>query len=305
MKIDSQKYSTPAILVIGFNRPAETTELFKLLSNVKPSKIYFAVDGPRSNKQGEFERVKLVQDSINNFSFECVIETLFRDKNLGCKQGVASAISWAFESEEKLIILEDDIRPNETFFPFVTELLEKYSEDSRVLAISGSNFLPDAPKEYSYRFSTITHVWGWATWKRAWDLYTPEINWKDSQIRVPDIRRHFKCSLLNSILIWRIFKRVATGKIDTWDYQLTHMALKGNYLAATSNVNLTDNAGFGVGATHTVEKPKFVLSSGNARFPLKHPPVARDLNSDRWIIKNAYGVNLRAIGSFLASKIKK
>ena len=52
----------------------------------------------------------------SNVDWDCEVKTLFRDKNLGCKYAVSSAIDWFFENEEMGIILEDDCLPSQSFF---------------------------------------------------------------------------------------------------------------------------------------------------------------------------------------------
>ena len=68
---------------------------------------------------------------------------------------------------ERGIILEDDILPRESFFGFCSELLDRYEDDPRVLAISGCNFVPPefVTDPGPYRFSRVPHIWGWATWR--------------------------------------------------------------------------------------------------------------------------------------------
>jgi hypothetical protein len=52
-------------------------------------------------------------------------------------------------------------------------VLEKYKHDTRVMHISGNNYLNGWRKDndYSYYFSDKVNAWGWATWRRAWQLF--------------------------------------------------------------------------------------------------------------------------------------
>ena len=160
-----------AVLLIAFNRPEETKNVINRLRQVRPKRIYFAVDGPRPERPSEEQLVKKVRELVSEFDWDCSVTTRFLDTNLGCGEGVSSAITWVLESEESVIILEDDIVPDTSFFQYCDELLELYKDDDNVFAVSGCNFVPEKflPETESYRFSSIPHVWGWAVWKRSWE----------------------------------------------------------------------------------------------------------------------------------------
>lgn len=87
-----------------------------------------AADGPRADHRGgEGEKVRAVRNYIlSSIDWNCEVKTLFRDENLGCKRAVSSAIDWFFSHVEEGIILEDDCVPDQSFFPFCQELLERY-----------------------------------------------------------------------------------------------------------------------------------------------------------------------------------
>ena len=100
------------------------------------------------------------------------MRTLFREGNLGCRNAVSSAITWFFGQEPEGIILEDDCLPSPSFFPYCAELLKCFRDDERVMCITGDSFQRDmSGYPYSYYFSKYNHVWGWATWRRAWRCY--------------------------------------------------------------------------------------------------------------------------------------
>ena len=168
---------TEPILVIAFNRPDHLTVLIGRLREIQPKKIYFAVDGPRKNKDGEAEKVALCRNLADSIDWDCQVITNFQESNLGCGLGVSTAITWFFENEERGIILEDDIIPDPSFYPFCTELLRRYELDLAVFAISGCNFVPPDQISVSngYRFSQVPHIWGWASWRDRWAQYQLDI----------------------------------------------------------------------------------------------------------------------------------
>ena len=238
-------YNVPVLFLV-FNRPKQTKIVFNSIRKIKPSKLYVACDGTRSNVKNESERVAEVRDIIlRNVDWDCKLYTLFQDKNLGCKEAVSRGISWFFENEKEGIILEDDCLPSESFFIFCGELLNFYRNDDTVMHISGYNHFPVKNNCSSYYFSKYPGIWGWATWRSAWEKYDRDLlDYNDNYLK----------QVLNTkeLNYWdKIFKKVKNLKIDTWDYQWTYTLLKNNYLSIRPNCNLVQNIGIGDDATHT------------------------------------------------------
>ena len=111
---------TPVLFVI-FNRPDTTQKVFNAIRQAKPKQLFVAADGPREGKEGEKEKCEQVREIIEQIDWDCEVKTLFRDKNLGCKIAVSSAIDWFFENVEEGIILEDDCLPSQSFFWYCQE----------------------------------------------------------------------------------------------------------------------------------------------------------------------------------------
>ena len=233
-----------------------------------------AADGPRANREGEAERASQVREIATAVDWPCELKTLFRDENLGCKIAVSSGIDWFFENEEQGIILEDDCLPDPTFFQFCEEMLSRYANDQRISMISGDNFLFNKIAiSDSYYFSRYSHIWGWATWRRAWSNYDVKIKaW-------PDIK---KSDFLTSMFpdysertYWNdSFDGVHDGRINTWDYQWVFSCMLQNQLSIMPSINLISNIGFGSDATHTFGENEFSnMQTVSISFPLQHPEI--------------------------------
>lgn len=279
------------VLVVAFNRPQRLSGLVDRLREVKPSRVYVAVDGPRPDVAGEDARVLATRAEVARIDWSCDVRTLFRPHNLGCGRGVSGAIDWLFSQEERGIVLEDDVLPQKSLFPFCADLLERYSEDSRVWAVSGCNFVP--PEHIgtgaSYRFSTVPHIWGWATWRRSWSGYRYSLRgWRRRSV-LADVWRASPTPA--AFAYWSsIFEITARQLIDTWDYQAVLAAFCARGLTATSNVNLVTNVGFGAEATHTSGRPDYLRPAEEQRFPLRHPSdVERDELSEAWTRRHVLG----------------
>lgn len=284
-----------AILFLVFNRPDTTSRVFEAIRRAKPPRLYVAADGPRSGRAGEQQRCDAVRRIGTSVDWPCELVTRFRESNLGCKRAVSSAISWFFEHEEEGIVLEDDCLPDPTFFSFCDQLLERYRDDKRVMCISGDNFIsstwvPDA----SYYFSRYVHIWGWATWRRAWAWYDVDMkDWHgDHGAAIVDQRLPGEP---RAAAHWKdLFSRVARNQIDTWDYQWTYACWGQGGLSCMPATNLISNIGFGEGATHTTspESKLANLSVAPLGMPLRHPDnVEAHLAADRWTSEHVFGID--------------
>ncbi|MGI8820714.1 MAG: glycosyltransferase family 2 protein [Chthoniobacterales bacterium] len=204
------------------------------------------------------------------------MRTLYSDANLGCRKRISGGLDWVFEQEEEAIILEDDCLPHPTFFRFCEELLDYYRDDRRIMIISGTNQRLDHRfVKHSYLFGSTGHIWGWASWRRAWKYY-------DVDMRVwPQVRKEKWLLGLNSTLRTRQTVRqwekalddVYSGRVDTWDWQwnLACWLQRGASIIAAQN--LVSNIGFGAASTHTGETSSADSErlAYEARFPLTHP----------------------------------
>jgi len=239
------------VLLLTFNRLDTTQRVFEQVARYRPVRLYLASDGPRPQVQGEKEKVDHVrQFLIDRIDWECEVKTLFRPVNLGCKIAVSEAISWFFEHEEHGIILEDDCLPHLSFFPFCAQMLDVYRDDTRIMQISGTNFIghytPDP--QYPYFFSKYGGIWGWASWRRAWKHFDLSPG-KYRQAKATGILKGF----LGSTYAWRmyLYEQVFEKSLDTWDYQWSFSRAINSGLSIVPAVNLIKNIGFGTDASHT------------------------------------------------------
>jgi len=299
-----------------FNRPELAARVLAQIALARPSRLLVIADGPRSDaERGKCTEARRL---IREIDWSCEVLTNFSDVNLGCKRRIASGLNWVFEQCEDAIILEDDCLPHPTFFRYCAELLDRYQDDERVMMVSGDNFqLGRRRTEYSYYFSRYSHVWGWASWRRAWRHYDGEIIlWRTLRRTawLRDILGHSE-----SERYWReVFDRVCAGAIDTWDYQWLFTVWAQNGLTILPSVNLVSNVGFGGDATHTkgAESQVANLPACEMIFPLQHPPhVLRDEKADQWTFDRMfawerrrtrwlrYPSSLRAVLSVVAERV--
>lgn len=267
-------FETP-ILFIVFNRPDVTRLVFNEIKKIKPKYLFIAADGPRKDKQNEQVLCEETRKIIDLVDWPCELKTLFRKENWGCGKAVSDAITWFFKSVEQGIILEDDCLPDQSFFNYCSDLLEKYKYDERIMHIGGVNFQKGIKRgDGSYYFSAISHVWGWATWRRAWNKYDFDVRALDTFRKSGKIHSYFNDKKIAARWI-KTFTEMQNHSIDTWDHQWTFAVLNNNGMAIIPEKNLISNIGFGSGATHThtADSVHANAVTTSITFPIQNPKV--------------------------------
>jgi len=256
------------ILFITFNRPHLTMQVFAAIRKARPKQLFIAADGARKGKNEDINKCKKTREIVQKIDWPCEVKTLFQDENLGCKYNVSGAINWFFENVEMGIILEDDCLPSQSFFKFCAELLEKYKDDNRIMLISGFNKQDKwRASEEDYFFSNLGGIWGWASWKRAWNLYDLEMSLLEKSIKNNSLI-HLLGKKLGKIREEQLNK-CKKENIDTWDYQWGFTRHINSGLSCVPTKNLIKNIGFGIDATHTTTKQYSDSETYELELPLK------------------------------------
>lgn len=298
-----------AVLLTTFNRPDVTMKVFKEIRKAKPPKLYISSDGPRPDRKGEKQKVlDLRKKLVDAVDWDCEVKTLFRDKNLGCRKAMSSAITWFFENEKDGIILEDDCLPNQSFFKFCEELLDYYKDDKRIMHISGNQFIENYKSKYSYYFAKIEHCWGWATWADRWEYYGTDL--KDYSEE--NLKKFSKDKNVQDY--WRnILEKMKREEIDSWAYQWTFKIVEQNGFCINPSVNLVSNIGFNIDATHTKRSNNIYVNTKTCEINrIKHPKRVRyNQKLIREIYQKHFKINYKNNTNYLAlittpiKKIKK
>lgn len=287
------KLKTP-VLYLVFNRLDLVERSFSRIKEARPKFLFVAADGPRLNEIEDERKCFEVREYIKqNIDWECKVNYLFRNKNLGCGMAVSQAISWFFQNVKEGIILEDDCLPEDSFFPFCEELLQRYRDSKSIFHIGGSNWQKGKKRGYAdYYFSQIPGVWGWATWNDRWadyefDIFRNKENWKKMHKILPEITSskeevdfQIKC-----------FNSCENNQIDTWDYQWRFLIFLKRGLCIVPNKNLISNLGHREDGAHTRDSSHWRanLETEQLKFPIKHPKkIVANRKADKFLADHLF-----------------
>ena len=279
------------VLLITFNRPQYTRKVLETILAAQPQDLYVFQDGAREGNAEDGVKCREVRRIVTSLTEDAHtrVHTFYSDRNLGCGSGPASALDWFFQQVEQGIVLEDDCLPNPDFFPYCAELLEKYKDDERVGFIGGSNYGYHTDAAESYVFGSGHHqTWGWAAWRRTWELFDYFLKGWDTGMFRKIIRPYYP-SLRQREYWIRIYEKVKIDQMEgsCWDYQFYFANWKNEALAICPAVNLVENIGNGREATHTQGNAGGLLFQATDRImPLKHPEaVLRDPGIDDYMMR--------------------
>lgn len=163
--------SLAPIALFVYNRPLHTWRTIEALKNNKlagRSDLYIFSDGAKdkSSRSAVDEVRELVAD-VQGFSNVSVIE---RETNYGLARSIIDGVSRLCQEFGQVIVLEDDLETSPYFLSYMRDALELYKHDEAVISIHGYTYPTDDNLPETF-FLRGADCWGWATWKRGWDLF--------------------------------------------------------------------------------------------------------------------------------------
>lgn len=280
-----------AVALIFFNRPDCFKEVFKAVSEARPSRLYLIQDGARLNRPDDPSKIKACREIVSHIDWECEVIKDYSDINLGCGKRIFTGLSNVFKHEEYAAIIEDDIKIGDSFLPFCKEMCERYKNDQRIQMISGMNHLgvyEESP--YSYIFSRSGGaIWGWATWARCWN----ELEWELSPASNPYILNCLRAQTWQNSLgsslanrVQEVRNKILQGNSPSfWSLHFGFYAMLSNRINIVPKYNLISNIGLTTDSVHAVNSiqklPKrlrvvFFAKIYSLEFPLIHPQYVLD-----------------------------
>jgi hypothetical protein len=164
------------VILITYNRPEHTAKVLKALKKHGRTNLFIFADGPK--KGADLSKIEATRALFKTIDW-CEPKIFERTENIGLAHSIIAAVNHVFQYHDRLILLEDDCVPQEFFFNFIETCLDIYADNDKVFGISGYTVpIPDeilARYPYDLYFFPRIGSWGWATWKRAWQHFEPDL----------------------------------------------------------------------------------------------------------------------------------
>ena len=268
-----------AVLLLFFTRNDTFQKVFDEVRKARPSKLFLFQDGPRGERDmAGIEACRQIA-SDENIDWECEVHRNYQEKNLGCMIAGHTSHKWAFSLADKCMVIEDDVVPSQSFFPFCKEMLDRYEHDERITMISGFNVdevTPDIP--YDYFYTSAFCIWGWASWRRVVDKWDSAYSFLDDEFSMRQLD-----ALIRQRGYRKSFIKMCKDHRDSGHPQFESVfwstMLFNSGLAIMPTKNMINNIGATDDSAHYSQfktmprrvKRLFTMKRFELDFPLKHP----------------------------------
>lgn len=241
-----QFYSPIALFV--YNRPEHTRKTVEaLLRNPEASESELFIFSDGSKSRGENKTVEDVRNYIKTITGFKAIHIIPSPDNLGLSKSIVSGISRVLETHDRIIVLEDDLVTSPHFLAYMNEGLDIYEKEEGVISIHGyvypvKNKLPDT------FFLKGADCWGWATWKRGWQLFENDGKYLLQQLIDKGLQREFDFN--NRFPFTEMLRKQVSGKNDSWAIKWYASAFLQDRLTLYPGSSLVHNIGNDRSGTH-------------------------------------------------------
>lgn len=295
------------IVLFVYNRPKHTRRTLVALEKnalAGASVLYIISDGPKN--ADAIEAVNQVRAIIRepwDFKHIHIIE---RTKNLGLADNVIDGVTKIVNEHGRIIVLEDDLVTSPHALTYFNDALDCYQDTELVMQISGYMYPVQHPRRLPKSFFfRVANSWGWATWKRAWDSFDPDIEALTSGFKRRDIKRF---SIDGKENFWKQVKDFKAGKINSWAIRWYLSVFNKNGLVLYPRHSMTQNIGTDGSGTHSDldDAYRVELASSKLRyFPTEIEENKKAYDAIKYFYAHRKGNLLERIVRYLIKKFTK
>ncbi len=240
------------IALFVYNRLAHTKRTIEALEKnelAEKSELFIFSDGPRDEK--DEEKIIKVREYLKEkkaFKSTYIFE---QEKNLGLAKSIIKGVSEIVNSFGEIIVLEDDILTSPFFLFHMNRALDLYKDEEKVINISGYTFSYESGSLPDTFFLFFPAVWGWATWKRGWNLFDEDGERLIKQLEEKNLikRFNFNNSFAGSIML----KNQVKGFNDSWGIRWFASSLLSEKYTLMFKESLVNNIGHDKSGIHCAE----------------------------------------------------
>ena len=265
---------TAPIAIFGYDRPDHLQKMVESLilnEESKNSNVFFFVDGP-TDKTDLKKHERVVEFASKKFPFKKQ-ETIIRDKNVSCKFNIITGISEVLESNDSIIVLEDDLILGNYFLNYMNLSLKHYKEIDKIWHINGYAHPQLLKNKQSASLSVLCQPWGWGTWNNRWDKFIENKYYEKNIISTLEDSERKKYNFYDLATYWEsALKLDQINKNSIWDAYWYQTVFLNNGLTVFPQQSHVQNSGFDGSGIHCGVNNDFDTEINNKKtkkFPKK------------------------------------
>jgi hypothetical protein len=222
-----------------FKRPDHTRRSLESLAlnpEFAESPLVIYCDGARN--EAEVAQVEEVRQLVRDWPHpnKTIIE---RDRNWGLANSIIDGVTQQCNAQGRVIVLEDDMVVSKFFLNYMNAALVKYQDDDRVISIHSYSFpIEGLPEAF---FIKGASCWGWATWKRGWDLFEADGKKLYDELANKNLMHRFNIN--GAYPYRRMLLDQIHGRNDSWAVRWYASALLHDKLTLHPGRTLVSNIG--------------------------------------------------------------
>lgn len=276
--------SLSPIVLFVYNRLEHTRKTVEALQKntlAKDSELYVFADGPilRQSSEGQ-AKVKEVRNYIKTITGFKKIEIILRNENFGLSKSIVSGVTNIVNKYGKVIVLEDDLVTSPYFLEYMNDALDLYLHEESVVSIHGYIYpaKENLPETF---FLKGADCWGWATWKRGWNIFEPDGKKLLSELENKNLLEEFDFN--GSYSYSKMLKRQINGKSDSWAVRWYASAFLKNKLTLYPGKSLVNNIGQDLSGTHSKNSEAYRTIISENKVNVLAIPVTEDVKARKVI----------------------
>lgn len=291
------------IIVFAFNRPEHTRQTLEALMQnhlADKSELFIYIDGPRTEE--EVEKVNSVKKIAEEKQWCAKVSVVESKTNKGLAASVVKGVTDIVNKYGKVIVLEDDLVSDKWFLKFMNNALTVYENETDVVCATGYIYPVSKPLPEIF-FIKGADCWGWATWKRGWDILETNGDKLLKELEEKNLTSDFDFN--NSYPYVQMLKDQIAKKNNSWAILWYASAYLKNKYCLYPGHSLIHNIGVDGSGTHSGTSSDFDVKLMNKevkvdRIAIKEAKEAKEIVGSYF--KQVRGVN--ELG-FLKRLIKK
>lgn len=255
------------VVLFAYRRPDHLRRaLASLAANqgALSTNITIYCDGSKGDADRDaVNQVRHVARGAMGFRSVCVIE---RETNLGLANSVISGVTEALALNDRVIVMEDDLLVSPDFLNYMNQALDLYRDSDEVISIHGFMYAVPAGLPQSV-FLRGADCWGWATWRRGWELFEPDSTKLLAELEKSPDKADFDFG--GAFPYLHMLRDQVKGKIDSWAIRWYASAFLANKVTLYPGQSLVENIGQEGSGTHSESASSHETSFHRINLPLQ------------------------------------